>query len=309
VPYRERGRLHVPWTIRGSLDASNALRRRQPADVTFFPTQSIGLFASHAVGGRKYAISVDATPRQLDSMGMWYGHHRSRDSVEAMKRALYRRVLQRASFVVAWSDWARTSLVDDYGVAGESISVVHPGASAAFFSLARVPSPRPTILFVGGDFERKGGPLLLEVFARAQDRADLLLVTSAPVEERPGLRVVSDATPGSVQLLAAYASADIFCLPTYGDCTSVAVEEAMAAGLPVVTTGVGSNASTVRDGCSGIIVPTGSAEALNVALSRLIDDPALRTAMGAHGRDLAAKEMDADKNAIRIVSLMRSAAS
>ena len=184
VDYRERGRLPVPWTVRGSMDACRALRQRPAADVTFFHTQSVGLFAGLATRGKTYAISVDATPIQMDAMGESYGHRRQPALVEVAKRSLYRRVLQRAALVVAWSNWARDSLVLDYGVRPNRVEVIHPGASPAFFQISRAIPARPTILFVGGDFERKGGPLLLEAFASLRDRADLVLVTSSPIESR-----------------------------------------------------------------------------------------------------------------------------
>ena len=306
VDYRERGRLPVPWTVRGSMDACRALRRRPAADVTFFHTQSVGLFAGLATRGKTYAISVDATPMQMDAMGESYGHRRQPALVEVAKRSLYRRVLQRAALVVAWSNWARDSLVLDYGVRSNRVEVIHPGASPAFFQISRAIPARPTILFVGGDFERKGGPLLLEAFASLRDRADLVLVTSAPIEAGPGVQVVRDATPGSAALVDAYARADIFCLPTFGDCTSVAIEEGMAAALPVVTTAVGSNSSTVSDASSGLIVPAGSLEQLLGALNRLIDDAGLRRQMGQAARDAAARDMSAERNAARLVRLLES---
>lgn len=308
VACRERGFMPAPWAVRGSLNAARMLRSRPRSDVTLFHTQSIGLFAHYAVRGGTYAMSVDATPLQMDAMGRWYAHRRNWAGAELVKRAAYRRVLQGAGLVVAWSDWSRKSLTDDYGVEDENIHVVHPGAPAAFFRIPRKASGRPTVLFVGGDFARKGGQVLLDAFGAIRDRADLVVVTSEPIPESPGLRVVRDATPGSPQLLGAYAEADIFCLPTYGDCTSVAIEEAMAAGLPVVTTAVGSNTTTVRDGSSGIIVPTGSAIALEAALSRLIDDRVLRVEMGQCGREIATRDMDAETNARRIVGLMRGLA-
>ncbi len=309
VGYRARGRLPLPWAVRGSMAACTILRQRPRADVTLFHTQSVGLFAPYATHGGKYIVSVDATPRQMDTMGRWYGHRRQHAPIEAAKDLVYKRVLGGASRVVAWSDWARDSLINDYGVLPAHTDVLHPGAPRAFFSIPR-PSPRrrPTILFVGGDFERKGGPILLDAFALLRDRADLLVVTAAPVAERAGVGVVRDATPGSDRLISAYARADIFCLPTFGDCTSVAIEEAMAAGLPVVTTDVGSNASTVLPGASGLLVAPGSATTLAAALAQLVDDVDLRRAMGQRARERAAENLDAQENARRLVAIMEAVA-
>jgi glycosyltransferase involved in cell wall biosynthesis len=62
------------------------------------------------------------------------------------------------------------------------------------------------------------------------------------------------------------------------------VLEAMAAGLPLISTPIGAIPDAVRDGEEGIIVPPRDAAALAAALKRLLEDPALRQRMGERGR-------------------------
>jgi glycosyltransferase involved in cell wall biosynthesis len=159
-------------------------------------------------------------------------------------------------------------------------------------------------LFVGGDFERKGGESLLRCFDRLAGAAELTLVTEAEVPPREGIRVVSGARPGSEQLMRAYADADIFCLPTRGDCTPVVLAEAMAAALPVVTTRVGSNSEVVACGETGLLVAPDDDDALMEALERLVRHPKERRAMGLAARQLARERMDADANGRRIGDLL-----
>lgn len=64
----------------------------------------------------------------------------------------------------------------------------------------------------------------------------------------------------------------------------MALLEAMAAGLPVVATGVGGSPEVVVDGVTGLLVPPGDAAALADALTRLAQDPDLRHEMGAAGK-------------------------
>ena len=308
VEYPEGSRLPVPWAARGSGQALRKLRALPGRpDATLFHTSTISLAAP--AFGTPYVVSVDATPLQVDAMGQWYRHDRSLAAIERAKTAWYRQVFGRARAMVAWSTWSAESLTKDYGVAPERIHVFHPGAGCAFFELERTgrASP-PTILFVGGDFERKGGDTLLEAFAPLAGRARLLLVTGADVRESPGVSVERGATPGSGRLLSAYANADIFCLPTRGDCTSVAIEEAMAAGLPVVTTAVGSNAETVGDGESGLLIPVDDPIALRAALTRLVEDAAERMKMGAAARERARDTYHAHTNARGILDLLEAVA-
>jgi glycosyltransferase involved in cell wall biosynthesis len=230
-------------------------------------------------------------------------------TLEAAKRSCYRRVFRGAAALVAWSAWSAGSLVLDYGVDPARITVAHPGAGPAFFAITRrAESRKPTVLFVGGDFERKGGPVLLEAFRRLGRVAHLLLVTTAEVPAGCRAEVIAGATPGSGALLDAYARSDVFCLPTLGDCTSVAIEEAMAGGLPVVTTGVGSNADTVTHGVNGLIVPGANPRALRDALLALIEDPGLRSRMGAAARETARHSYDAAANARIVLDVLESAA-
>src|SRR5690606_37904076 len=139
-------------------------------------------------------------------------------------------VLNRAAGVVTWSDWALQSLREEYQVEAPRTLVAHPGAGPAFFQAAHrrchTPARRPRILFVGGQFQRKGGDYLLEAYRAVADRADLVLVTEDDVTAAPPGALRRGVRPGTPELLDAFAQADIFCLPTLGDCTPVALGEA-----------------------------------------------------------------------------------
>jgi glycosyltransferase involved in cell wall biosynthesis len=183
--------------------------------------------------------------------------------------------------------------------------VAHPGATDAFFAVSRGEQRlRPRILFVGGDFERKGGSQLLEAYEALSAPADLLIVSDSEIVLPAGVEQEKGVTPASERLLAAYARSDIFCLPTLADCTPVVLGEAMAAGLPVVTTSVGSNTETVVDGEEGLVVEPGDARALAVALEQLVSDAALRKRMSDAARATAQERLSAAKNAGRLFEFL-----
>jgi hypothetical protein len=116
-------------------------------------------------------ISLDATPINYDSLGRYYGHTPAGNGLlDRRKYRLNERAFHAASGLVTWSEWARRSLIDDYNVPAERIRVLAPGAHRSFFQIGRgrtAPSDdcrdRIHLLFVGADFERKGGPMLLDL--------------------------------------------------------------------------------------------------------------------------------------------------
>jgi glycosyltransferase involved in cell wall biosynthesis len=78
---------------------------------------------------------------------------------------------------------------------------------------------------------------------------------------------------------------DVFVLPSISEACSNGLLEAMATGVPVVTTKVGGNARLVEDGITGLLVPAGEPRPLANAIIRLIGEPAFASALAARGRD------------------------
>jgi glycosyltransferase involved in cell wall biosynthesis len=168
----------------------------------------------------------------------------------------------------------------------------------------------PQLLFVGGDFERKGGRLLLDCFERdLTGRCELDIVTQTTITPPPGVRLHTTLTPNSDELKRLYAEADIFVFPTLADCAPLAVPEAMAASLPVVTTRVGAIPEMIEDGVTGLLVAPGDRDGLRDALERLLQSPEMRVQMGASARAVAERVDDAGRNAARVLDVLRSVSS
>jgi glycosyltransferase involved in cell wall biosynthesis len=151
-----------------------------------------------------------------------------------------------------------------------------------------------TFLYVGRLVEGKGVDYLLEAFARVRARrhdCSLVLVGGGGAESR--LRHIALGVPdvhfagfceGDV-LANWYAAADVFVFPTLGDPYGHVVQEAMAAGLPVVsTTSAGDIADRVVPGRTGYLVPPRDATALASRMLELRDQPELRRCLGDNGQ-------------------------
>jgi glycosyltransferase involved in cell wall biosynthesis len=110
-------------------------------------------------------------------------------------------------------------------------------------------------------------------------------------------------------LPALYQSADLFILPSTSRAESfgMVLVEAMASGLPCITTEIGSgNSFVVQDGVTGLVVPPRAPAALAQAMARLLVDPALRTQLGQAGRERALREFTVDKMVERVEAVYQA---
>jgi glycosyltransferase involved in cell wall biosynthesis len=293
-----------------SRDTRRALRRRLaegPADALFFHTQVAALQSVRQMRAVPTVISMDCTPMNYDDFG--YGHTRQAAALEWVKWQASRRVFDAARAIVTFSSWTADSVVDDYRVPEHKVRVIRPGVDLTRFhpTRDRRPNARPRVLFVGGDFSRKGGEDLLEAINVLDGEVELDVVTgsrpssiptSAPTRVHLGLNHASD------ELFDLFRQADIFVLPARGECYGHVICEAMASGLPVVATHVGAIPEIVEDGVSGLLVPPSSPSALADALRVLARRPDQRRSMGARGVQLAHRDHDARRNIETLLELM-----
>lgn len=254
---------------------------------------------------RPLVVELDWTARQRESMAPEYFGRPGRSGA-ALRRLLARErlIFSHVSLFGAMSTWAAEGL-RDVGVDADRIAVVHPGCDLDDWVAHRrsAPTGRLRLLFVGGDFVRKGGDLLLRAISgRFAGRAEIDVVTRDEVEPTDGV-VVHRCEPGSTELKDLYATADLFVMPTRADCYGHAVVEALSSGLPVIAGDVGGVGDLVVDGETGwTIEPT-----LDELLRALEEADRRRDqlpAMGAAARRFAEEHLDGRRNDRRLIDLM-----
>lgn len=219
-------------------------------------------------GARAYPVFSAMSPRAIAS---W----------ERRRAQIYRRALMCA---VA-SHWAADSLVEDYGIERERIAVVGFGANHGAGAPDRDWSAA-RFLFVGVQWQRKGGPLLLRAFARvraAHPDAVLDVVGGHPRLNQPGVRghgMLSRADAReSEQMAELLARATCLVMPSAVEPFGIAHVEAAAAGVASIGTSVGAPREVLgEDG--GVVVEPGDEDALAEAMLRLSDAETARR-MGA----------------------------
>jgi glycosyltransferase involved in cell wall biosynthesis len=323
IPYETQGwaaRMPVyrsNWTVRAGLRTRRALSqlaRRQHLDGLFFHTQVPGVLAADWVKRYPTVISLDATPIQYDQFGEFYHHTPDSTYLEGIKFRLNRALFRHAAHLIAWTDWTKASLVNDYGVPVEKITVIPPGVNVNDWKIKearQVVSGSPVkILFVGGDLPRKGGDLLLEVFrslrSTIQIPIELHLITKTPLLPEQGVFVYNGLGPNAPELIRLYQQADLFVLPTLGDCLPMVLSEAGAAGLPCISTRLGGIPEIVLDGETGLLVSPRDGYALTEALTRLITDAGLRQQMGRRAEAFVCQRFDAVKNVERLLMVIKT---
>jgi glycosyltransferase involved in cell wall biosynthesis len=321
IPFDVRGvgrfvpLLRSNWSVRASWRARWALAAalgRRSVDALVFHTQVTALFSIGLMRRLPSIVSMDATPINYDRVGHHYGHQAAGTGfVDRRKFRMNQAVFNAAAALVTWSAWARQSLIDDYAVQSDKIHVLAPGAAAAYFRIgarrqaATERSGRVKVLFVGGDFDRKGGPLLLEAMRDLLNtQSELHLVTAHQVEPRPNVYVHQGLTANSRELSRLFSEADLFVLPSYAECLAVVLMEASAAGLPIITTNVGALGEAVEHGRSGFTIAAGDVRALHHSIKLLAGNSALRQRMGRAGFALAQRKFDAQRNNQALLDLV-----
>lgn len=220
--------------------------------------------------------------------------------------------LSRVDRLYVFSEWAR-EINRSWGADPAKISVIYPG----FPTPPLTPKPeRPALfsfLFVGTDFERKGGHDLIEAYAQvASDLPDVHLVLAGfnPLAPNPDLLLhgwASEQRRTHVQAMVAdlerrgrltrfaqvsharlkaelFPAADAFVMPTRAEGFGFTNVEAMSFGLPVITSTAGPAAEIVVNGKTGVLVSPGDVAGLAAAMAEMATSPARARELGMAGR-------------------------
>ena len=224
---------------------------------------------------------------------------------------LEKRVYEAAARVVTWSHWAKKSVIEDYNIDAEKVTVVYPGVNLTKLTLSdhsiRDIKKLFNILFVGGDFERKGGHDLLEVFLQTfSEEAELNLVTKASIEcQHPHVHIHDNVEAYSPKWLELYRQADVFVMPTHFEAFGLVFIEAMAANLPVIGTCINAIPEIVTHGETGFLIPSGDRRTLAGKIRTLMQNPTLSRQMGAKGRQIVEQTFNAQKNCQTLEGIFR----
>jgi glycosyltransferase involved in cell wall biosynthesis len=218
--------------------------------------------------------------------------------------------IARARFVACISEFCRSqamlfSAPDQWS----KLHIVHCGVEPARYSADDTVRNGTRVLFVGRLAAMKGVPVLLDAFAQLTDRhpdARLTLIGDGPERQHIEAAAASLGVEDRVHF-AGYRSqeevatelsrTDLFVLPSFAEGVPVVLMEALASGVPVVTTRIAGIPELVEHDTNGLVVSPGNVDTLAEAMSDLLSDPRRRARMAVAGRRKVEAEHDATKEA------------
>lgn len=223
-------------------------------------------------------------------------------------------VFRGLDYIFTFSEWLRQSFIHDYDISPDKIIVVGAGAN--------IPTPQEnekseydgkTILFIGIDFERKGGSILIDAFLRVKKEVPdaRLIIAGSTLTGLPDgvecLGYISKNTPeGLRRLKQAYVDANVFVMPSLYEPYGVVFLEAMAHGLPCIGADNCAMPEIIDHGKTGFLVPPGDSKCLADKIVEILKDPFLAKTMGYEGRKKFINNLTWDHVAKRVVDTLNA---
>ena len=204
--------------------------------------------------------------------------------------ALEQLVYSNAKLNFAMSSNIANSMVKDYGLDKSKVLTVGCGSNIRVprdISIAKSKYTNQNILFVGVDWERKGGAVLIEAFKIVQQTfkdATLTIVGTAPKISLRNCQVVGKVPLSRMETY--YKKASLFVLPTNLEPFGFVFLEAMANKTPVIGTTIGALPDLIQQGKNGYLVSPKNVKQLATAIICCLEDPEKMAAFGNYGHQI-----------------------
>lgn len=228
---------------------------------------------------------TDATFQQLQGYYPYFSNlaaYNTRQGIELDKKAF-----QKTAHCMLASDWCKNSAMNDYGIDPGKISVVPCGANLdaipSFTDLNLTASGQCRLLFLGVEWDRKGGDITLGTFRILKQRGvnpQLQIIGCIPPHDlsgETGITVIPFLDKNNPedfrQLQKIFFQTDFLLLPTRAECAGVVFSESSAYGIPSITTNTGGVSTYVKDGINGFTLPfEAGAEAYAQKIDQLVSN-------------------------------------
>ncbi len=211
--------------------------------------------------------------------------------------------LQKSDFLIFSSNWAAKHAEDFYQIPKDKIEVIKFGSNttAPDKIVEKDYSGEITFLFLGVEWERKGGQIALDAIKILRDRnyrVKLQVVGCIPpVKEAEAMNVIPFLNKNNPeearQIFNFLQNSHFMFMPTRADCTPISFCEAASYGLPVISTDTGGVAAVVEPGETGILLPVNaSSEQYADEIEILLQNPEQIRALSQNAREKYEKELN-----------------
>lgn len=240
--------------------------------------QISGMFAPYTTH-KDYTIMLSYTMALSNGYPAWAASNF--DKWLKLEKDLY----QNAKLIFTTNENARKSLIDDYGVREEKAIKVGYGLTQDTIPEFTKSYDGKTILFIGMDFERKGGYVLLEAFKEVRKQiADAKLIIVGPNKEifkinQPGVELLG-CIRDKQKIEELYKQASIFAMPSLCEPFGLVFLEAMSYKLPCIGTTIDAMPEIIEDGKTGFLVPPKDVDKLAEKIITLLNNSHLLEKMG-----------------------------
>ncbi len=287
------------------------LIRRQPFQVAL----QMGTHVRVKINDVKHYCRTDMTVAQAIQANA-FGLGALDEAFHAEAIASQKSIFDTCDGIFVTSNWVKNSVCSDYDLPPTRVHVIGAGASLPAMATRghnvhhRDPL-RPNILFVGRDWYRKGGQLLLQAFEVVKQRfpkCTLTVIGCKPRIEDKNVHVLGPLnkkrTADLQRILTAYTNATVLCVPSLFEPFGMIWLEAQLYGVvPVTFLGQG-RAEAIRDGETGILVKERDSISLAEALLEILSDKTRLHAMSIAAREFALGNFTWDRVAEKIISII-----
>jgi glycosyltransferase involved in cell wall biosynthesis len=214
------------------------------------------------------------------------------------------KIYQNATLNFTMSSNISKSIIEDYSCSPDKVSCVYCGANVQVTQDEILDENRfscKNILFVGTDWQRKGGPVLVEAFRTVLDTypdATLTIVGCTPKLDLPNCNVVGRLPLSEVKKY--FKQASVFCFPTTLEPFGIVFLEAMAHKLPIIASNIGAIPDFILEGKNGYLVEPNNSRQLSQQIIKLISSQEKSKIFGEYGHQLFWDRYTWEKTGVRI---------
>jgi len=211
------------------------------------------------------------------------------------------------------SRWTKRSIVNDYGIDEDKVHVVGVGVSLPLNTLPRKKGESHNILFIGRDWVRKGGPMLVEALSLVRRKfadATLTVIGCSPHVRDSSVEVLGTLNKKVEsqrrRIESALANAGVLCVPSLLEPYGICFLEAQLYRVPPITYIGEGRDDAIKDGVTGILLRERTPEALSEAIVELFSNPDKARKMGEAGHEYVTNNLTWDHVAQRVLSVMEN---